>query len=286
MSENKIIQWYPGHMTKAMRMMQESIAQVNCVIYVLDARAITSCINPKFNEMVGSKPILYIINKQDLVEKEDLQKWQKYFNEKGYDYVIADSISGKQKDIIISKLKLLNKAMIEKYAKKGAIKSIRAMVIGVPNTGKSTLINSLCRQKRAITGNRPGVTRGKQWVSLAEGVELLDTPGTLPPAFENQTIAKHLAFIGSIKDGVVYLDELTIELIKFYRENNKQVFMDRYKLENFSDDNIEVIDGIAKNRGFLLNKNNYDYDRVYNAVIDDFRKQKLGKIMLDFPKGE
>ncbi len=286
MSENKIIQWYPGHMTKAMRMMQESIAQVNCVIYVLDARAITSCINPKFNEMVGSKPILYIINKQDLVEKEDLQKWQKYFNEKGYDYVIADSISGKQKDIIISKLKLLNKAMIEKYAKKGAIKSIRAMVIGVPNTGKSTLINSLCRQKRAITGNRPGVTRGKQWVSLAEGVELLDTPGTLPPAFENQTIAKHLAFIGSIKDGVVYLDELTIELIKFYRENNKQVFMDRYKLENFSDDNIEVIDGIARNRGFLLNKNNYDYDRVYNAVIDDFRKQKLGKIMLDFPKGE
>ncbi len=286
MSENKIIQWYPGHMTKAMRMMQESIAQVNCVIYVLDARAITSCINPKFNEMVGSKPILYIINKQDLVEKEDLQKWQKYFNEKGYDYVIADSISGKQKDIIISKLKLLNKAMIEKYAKKGAIKSIRAMVIGVPNTGKSTLINSLCRQKRAITGNRPGVTRGKQWVSLAEGVELLDTPGTLPPAFENQTIAKHLAFIGSIKDGVVYLDELTIELIKFYRENNKQVFMDRYKLESFSDDNIEVIDGIARNRGFLLNKNNYDYDRVYNAVIDDFRKQKLGKIMLDFPKGE
>ena len=286
MSENKIIQWYPGHMTKAMRMMQESIAQVNCVIYVLDARAITSCINPKFNEMVGSKPILYIINKQDLVEKEDLQKWQKYFNEKGYDYVIADSISGKQKDIIISKLKLLNKAMIEKYAKKGAIKSIRAMVIGVPNTGKSTLINSLCRQKRAITGNRPGVTRGKQWVSLAEGVELLDTPGTLPPAFENQTIAKHWAFIGSIKDGVVYLDELPIELIKFYRENNKQGFMDRYKLENFSDDNIEVIDGIARNRGFLLNKNNYDYDRVYNAVIDDFRKQKLGKIMLDFPKGE
>lgn len=283
---NKIIQWYPGHMTKAMRMMQESIAQVNCVIYVLDARAIRSCINPKFNEMVGSKPILYVINKQDLVEKEDLLKWQKYFNEKGYNYVIADSISGKQKDIIISKLKLLNKEMIEKYAKKGAIKSIRAMVIGVPNTGKSTLINSLCRQKRAITGNRPGVTRGKQWISLAEGVELLDTPGTLPPAFENQTIAKHLAFIGSIKDGVVYLDELTIELIKFYRENNKQVFMDRYKLESFSDDNIEVIDGIAKNRGFLLNKNNYDYDRVYNAVIDDFRKQKLGKIMLDFPKGE
>ncbi len=266
--------------------MEDSVKQVDCIIYVLDARAIESCMNPKFDKIINNKPVLYIVNKQDLVEKQDLQSWQKYFAKNNMDYVIADSISGRQKDIIISKLKELNKRLIEKYLNKGAIKSTRAMVIGVPNTGKSTLINSLCRQKRAITGNRPGVTRGKQWVSLAEGVELLDTPGTLPPAFENQTIAKHLAFIGSIKDGVVYLDELTIELIKFYRENNKQVFMDRYKLESFSDDNIEVIDGIARNRGFLLNKNNYDYDRVYNAVIDDFRKQKLGKIMLDFPKGE
>ncbi len=278
------IQWFPGHMTKAMRMMQDSIKQVDCVIYVLDARAIEACVNPKFNELIGNKPILYVINKQDLVEKVDLQVWQKYLTNKGFDYVIADSVSGKQKDLVIEKLKNLNKKSIDRFALKGAIKSIRAMVVGVPNTGKSTLINSLCKQKRLVTGNRPGVTRGKQWVSLAEGVELLDTPGTLPPAFEDQERAKKLAFIGSIKDDVVYLDELTIELIKFYRENHKDIFMDRYKLQDFSDDNVEVIDNIAKNRGFLLNKNNYDYDRVYRAVIDDFRKQKLGKVMLDFPK--
>ena len=278
------IQWFPGHMTKALRMMEDSIKSVDCIIYVLDARAIESCMNPKFDQFIKSKPVLYIINKQDLVEKQDLQSWQKYFTDNNMDFVIADSISGRQKDIIISKLKELNKKIIEKYLNKGANKSVRAMVVGVPNTGKSTLINSLCKQKRAITGNRPGVTRGKQWVTLAEGIDLLDTPGTLCPAFDDQERAKHLAFIGSIKDDVVALDDLTIELINFYRNYNPQIFIERYKLTSLSDDNIEVLDEIAKNRGFLLSRNNYDYDRVYRAVIDDFRKQKLGKVMLDFPK--
>ena len=277
------IQWFPGHMTKAMRMMQESIKQVDCVIYVLDARAIESCMNPKFDEMIKNKPVLYVINKQDLVEYKDLQKWQKYFVETNKQFVVADSLSGKQKDAVIDKLKQINRALLEKYLNKGAIKTIRAMVVGVPNTGKSTLINSLSKQKKAITGNRPGVTRGKQWVSLSEGIELLDTPGTLPPAFDDQLRAMHLAFIGSIKDDILYLDELTIEIIKYFRYYNPTVFMERYKMTSFSDDNIEVLDLIAKNRGFLLGKNNYDYDRVYRAVIDDFRKQKLGKIMLDFP---
>ncbi|MCI7401610.1 MAG: ribosome biogenesis GTPase YlqF [Christensenella sp.] len=277
------IQWFPGHMTKAMRMMQESIKQVDCVIYVLDARAIESCMNPKFDEMIKNKPVLYVINKQDLVEYKDLQKWQKYFVETNKQFVVADSLSGKQKDAVIDKLKQINRALLEKYLNKGAIKTIRAMVVGVPNTGKSTLINSLSKQKKAITGNRPGVTRGKQWVSLSEGIELLDTPGTLPPAFDDQLRAMHLAFIGSIKDDILYLDELTIEIIKYFRHYNPTVFMERYKMTSFSDDNIEVLDLIAKNRGFLLGKNNYDYDRVYRAVIDDFRKQKLGKIMLDFP---
>lgn len=277
------IQWFPGHMTKAMRMMQDSIKQVDCVIYVLDARAIESCMNPKFDEMIKNKPVLYVINKQDLVEYKDLQKWQKYFVETNKQFVVADSLSGKQKDAVIDKLKQINRALLEKYLNKGAIKTIRAMVVGVPNTGKSTLINSLSKQKKAITGNRPGVTRGKQWVSLSEGIELLDTPGTLPPAFDDQLRAMHLAFIGSIKDDILYLDELTIEIIKYFRHYNPTVFMERYKMTSFSDDNIEVLDLIAKNRGFLLGKNNYDYDRVYRAVIDDFRKQKLGKIMLDFP---
>lgn len=279
--QNSIIQWYPGHMTKAMRMMQDNIKQVDCVIYVLDSRAIMSCINPKFDELIKGKPILYILNKSDLVETKDLQAWQKYFNDNNMAFVIADSISGRQKNLIIDKLKKINQEKIERFANKGAVKTVRAMVVGVPNSGKSTIINSLCSQKRAVTGNRPGVTRGKQWVSLAEGIDLLDTPGTLPPAFEDQIKAMHLAFIGSIKEDVLRLDELTIELIRYFRKNNPNVFIERYKLKEFPDNDIQVFDDIAKSRGFLLNKNNYDYDRVCKTIIDDLRKLKLGKIMFD-----
>ena len=280
------IQWYPGHMTKAMRMMQEAVKQVDCIIYVLDARAISSCINPKFDELIKNKPVLYIIGKSDLVEQEDIKKWTKAFSQQGKNFVIADNLSGKQRGLIIDKLKKINAEVIEKYAQKGAKKSIRAMVVGVPNTGKSTLINSLCASKKTITGNRPGVTRGKQWVSLAEGVELLDTPGAVPPAFEDQQKALHLAFIGSIKDDIVPYDELAIEIINYFRQNKTQDFLDRYKLESIPEDNVEAFDKIAQNRGYLLGKRGYDYERTAKALISEFRGQKLGKIMLDFPEEE
>ena len=277
------IQWYPGHMTKAMRMMHESVKQVDCVIYVLDCRAVASCINPKFDEMIASKPVLYILSKCDLVEKEDAKKWTAYFSSQVKNFVVADNISGRQRTAIIDKLRQINRPMLEKYAAKGANKSIRAMVVGVPNTGKSTLINSLCASKRAVTGDRPGVTRGKQWVSLAEGIELLDTPGAVPPAFEDQQKALHLAFIGSIKEDVLYLDDLAIEIIKYCREKNQAAFCERYRLDSIDDDNVRVFDDIAKNRGYLLGKKGYDYDRTAKAIVYDFKNQKLGKIMLDFP---
>lgn len=278
------IQWYPGHMTKAMRMMQEAVKQVDCIIYVLDSRAISSSMNPKFDELINGKPVLYILGKSDLVEEDDIKKWTKVFSQQGKNFVVSQNISGKQRGIIIEKLKKINSEMIEKYAQKGAKKSIRAMVVGVPNTGKSTLINSLCASKRAITGNKPGVTRGKQWVSLAEGVELLDTPGAVPPAFQDQTKALHLAFIGSIKEDILPLDELAIEIINYFRQNNTANFCERYKMEFIPEDTVEVFDKIAQVRGFLLGKKGYDYDRTAKAIINDFKTQKLGKIMLDFPE--
>jgi len=277
------IQWYPGHMTKAMRMMQDAVKQVDCVIYVLDCRAISSCINPKFDEMIKDKPVLYILSKSDLVESKDIKLWINYFSAKGKKFVVADNISGRQKNVIVDKLREINAAMLERYAQKGANKSIRAMVVGVPNSGKSTLINSLCGSKRAITGNRPGVTRGKQWVSLAQGIELLDTPGAVPPAFEDQQKALHLAFIGSIKEDVLYIDELAIEVINYCRENNYERFCERYKLGDIAEDNVQVFDDIAANRGYLLGRKGYDYDRTAKALVGDFKNQKLGKIMLDFP---
>jgi len=270
-------------MTKAMRMMQDAVKQVDCVIYVLDCRAISSCINPKFDEMIKDKPVLYILSKSDLVESKDIKLWINYFSAKGKKFVVADNISGRQKNVIVDKLREINAAMLERYAQKGANKSIRAMVVGVPNSGKSTLINSLCGSKRAITGNRPGVTRGKQWVSLAQGIELLDTPGAVPPAFEDQQKALHLAFIGSIKEDVLYIDELAIEVINYCRENNYERFCERYKLGDIAEDNVQVFDDIAANRGYLLGRKGYDYDRTAKALVGDFKNQKLGKIMLDFP---
>ncbi|MDE6189905.1 MAG: ribosome biogenesis GTPase YlqF [Clostridia bacterium] len=277
------IQWYPGHMTKAMRMMQDAIKQVDCVIYVLDCRAIASCLNPKFDDMIKDKPTLYILGKSDLVESGDVKQWTAYFAAQGKNFVVADNLSGRQRNFIVDKLKQINRQMLEKYAAKGANVSIRAMVVGVPNTGKSTLINSLCVSKRTLTGNRPGVTRGKQWVSLAEGIELLDTPGVVPPAFEDQQRALHLAFIGSIKEEILHLDDLAIEIIKYCREKNYERFCERYKLDKIDDDNVQVFDDIAKNRGYLLGKKGYDYDRTAKAIVYDFKSGKLGKIMLDFP---
>ena len=275
------IQWYPGHMTKAMRMMQDSLKAADCVIYVLDARVITSSRNPAFDKMVEGMPILYVFNKCDMVERADVAAWEKYYRDRGEICVSVNSTSPKFRAEVISKLLLLNKAVIDKYASKGVNKTVRALVAGVPNTGKSTLINCLCGSKRAVTGNRPGVTRGKQWVKLAANIELLDTPGTLPPAFEDGERAVRLAMIGSIKEEVLDIAELGLETVKFFAERNYKPFAERYGLEDLSGEPLEIMDKIAKKRGYLLNKDNYDYERTARAILDDLRKLRLGKVMLD-----
>lgn len=278
------IQWFPGHMTKALRMMQDELRQVDCIIYVLDARAVFSCLNPKFDALTGRKPVLYVINKCDLVEKNDVDKWLKYFEERGEKCVATDSLNGRQRDAIVRLLRQLNADVIEKYRNKGAKKSVRAMVVGVPNTGKSTFINNLCGSRKTVTGNRAGVTRGKQWVSLAEGVELLDTPGSLPPAFEDEKRALHLAFIGSVKDDVLDLEELAAEMIAYFTKHHTDAFLARYGLDAIPLDIEERFLAVAKARGFMLAGGRIDYARTARAVVDDFRKQKFGRIMLDLPE--
>ena len=278
------IQWFPGHMTKAFRMMQEQLAQVDCIIYVLDSRAVFSCLNPKFDALTGKKPVLYVLNKCDLVEREDIEKWLAYFASRGEKCVAADSLNGRQRENIVGILRQLNAAVIEKYRLKGVKKSVRAMVVGVPNTGKSTFINNLCGSRKTVTGNRAGVTRGKQWVSLADGVELLDTPGSLPPAFEDEKRALHLAFIGSVKDDVLDIEELAAEMIAYFAKNHTQAFLDRYGIEEIPKDIEERFEVVARSRGFVLSGGRIDYARTARAVIDDFRRQKFGRIMLDLPE--
>ncbi len=274
------IQWFPGHMTKALRMMEENVKLVDCLIYVLDSRCIAASFNPKLNELAQGKPILYVLNKADLVSREDLTEWLKYFKQNNMQVVVCNSANGNTSKVIDG-LKIINKSLIEKYQNKGVNRSIRAMVVGIPNSGKSTLINSLCGSKRTITGDKPGVTRGKQWVVLTKGVELLDTPGTLWPSFENQEHAKHLAFVGSINEDILNIVELAEEMIDFCRNNYYDSFMQRYKITELPNENNAAIEYIAKKRGFLLKGGVLDTERLAKTIIDDFRKGKLGLIMLE-----
>ncbi len=276
------IHWFPGHMTKAIRMMKEEIKIIDSVIYVLDARAPMSSINPAFDDVIGIKPILYVLNKADLVEKADLKLWLDYFSQNNKTAIFANSVSKANTKEISNALIKINQATLEKWKAKGVKKIIRAMVIGVPNCGKSTLINSFLGAKKAVTGNKPGVTKGKQWVQISDGVELMDTPGTLYPDFSDQNKAMRLAIIGSVKDEILDICELGKELYAFLRDN----FADRLKSRYGFDPINEKEDGlnlIAKSRGFLLKGNEYDMERAAKGLITDFRKLALGKIIMEKP---
>ncbi len=275
------IQWFPGHMTKAMRMLEQSVGISDCIIYVLDARAVASSFNPKFDALIGSRPVLYVLNKCDMVEPAQLKEWERRLASEGKSAVSMDSTSGKFRSICISRLLDINSRVLDKYKSKGVNKCIRAMVVGVPNTGKSTLINCLSGSKRAATGNKAGVTRGKQWISLSAGIDLLDTPGTLPPAFEDNVKAVHLAMIGSVKEEVLDISELALETIAFFRQNADIRFTGRYKIDGFCDSDLATLEAIAVKRGFILGKDNIDYERASRAIIDDLRKLRIGKVMLD-----
>ena len=270
-------------MTKAMRLIEENIKIVDAVIYVLDSRAVSACMNPSFDGIIGNKPILYVLNKADLVEERDLKKWWDYLDEKKYNYVVSNSANGKDNDKILKKLLFVLDDKIKRYREKGVNTPVRAMVIGIPNSGKSTLINSLCGGKRTITGDRPGVTKSKQWLAVRKGVDMLDTPGTLWPKLDDQNVAMHLAFIGSIKDDVVDKNEVALNIIDFLKTNNPGALTERYKISDENAENIQIFEEISVKRGFVMKGGDYDFERTASAVIDDFRKRKFGKIMLEYP---
>lgn len=275
------IQWFPGHMTKALRMMEESVKLVDCVIYVVDSRAIQASFNSAFNKLLANKTVLYVLNKSDLVDKTDLNAWLVKLRGDGKNVITTNSTASGISKSVIEAINRINAEKIQRYAAKGVRKSVRCMVIGVPNSGKSTLINALCGAKRTVTGDKPGVTRGKQWVVLSKGIELLDTPGSLSPSFENQELAAHLAFVGSVKEDILDVQELACELIGFLKDNYAQLLQQRYKLDNLDNNNYKILDQIAQTRGFVMKGGTIDTLRACKAVIDDFRKQRIGLIMLE-----
>ncbi len=271
---SSFIQWFPGHMTKAIRMMKEEIKPVDCVIYILDARIPLSSVNPSFDEIIENKPRLYVLNKIDLVPTEELAAWQRYFDGlPNSRCVLADSTKRAEAKIV-AVLKQLNADTLERYKNKGVRKTVRAMVIGVPNCGKSTFINSLLGKKKTVTGNRPGVTRGKQWVAVDPYVEVLDTPGTLYPDFSDQKKALHLAFVGSVKDEIVDQVFLSEQLFSFLKKEYPDALQARYG-------DCADMDSFARKRGFILKGGEIDTERACKAILCDFRKQAFGKIILE-----
>jgi len=270
------IHWFPGHMTKALRDMKESAAAVDSFIYVLDARAPSASVNHAFDEIIGEKPRLYVLNKADLVPADALNRWKKLIE---LDFGICVCVNSALKNgagVLLNALKQINAPLIERYREKGVKKTVRAMVIGVPNCGKSTLINSLTAKKRAATGDRPGVTRGKQWISIDPYIDLLDTPGTLYPDFSDQKKAVNLAIIGSIKDDVLDVKELADEILKFMSQNHADALKARYG--EMSGNPLECV---AKSRGCVMKGGELDLERAARAVILDFRNGAFGKIILE-----
>ena len=274
------IHWFPGHMTKSLRMMEENIKLVDLVIYVLDARAPLSCINPSFEKLISGKKVIFVLNKCDLVQKQDAEKWASRLKNDDNEVLILSSVTSKSCAAIPAMAKKMCGEKLVKAANKGIKTCLRAMVIGVPNCGKSTLINNICGKGKTVTGNKAGVTRGKQWVKVNEYFELMDTPGTLYPKLSDETAAKRLAYIGSIKDEVVDSTELAFELVKELCIVAPNSLKERYNLQ-YMDDLSLIMSDIAKNRGFLFKGGEPDCDRAAVALIDDFRKGRLGKICLD-----
>ncbi len=274
------LQWFPGHMTAAMRMMEENLKAVDGVMVVLDARAPRASLNSKLDKLFANKKVLYVLNKTDLVYSSDVNRTIAEFNKEGKETVAISAMDKRAVDLLYSKLFSLLKEKLEKNKLKGVFKPIRFMVAGIPNTGKSTIINALCGGKKAITGDKAGVTKGKQWVRLKE-LELLDTPGTMPPAFDNQVLARHLAYLGSMNDANIDFNDLAFELLKELKEKYPELLKAKYDIKDMNVDTLELFDEICVRRGFLRRGGEYDYDRCAVAVIDDFRKGRIGKIILD-----
>ena len=280
------IQWFPGHMMKTQRAMMEDIKLIDIVIEIVDARLPMSSRNPQIDEIVGNKPRLMLLNKSDIADESITKRWEKYFASKNIPVMVVSSTGNKKLNIIFDKCREILADKIARQKEKGiANRSIKVIVVGVPNVGKSSLINKLSGRKSAITGDRPGVTRGKQWIRLGNGIELMDTPGILWPKFDDENVGKKLAFTGAIKDEIMDVEELACELLSVLRNLYPKSLEMRYKMTDIEDlEPYEMLELLGKKRGFVISGGEIDTERAAKILLDEFRGAKLGNISLETPE--
>ena len=282
---NLHINWYPGHMKKTKEMVQNNLKLVDVVIELLDARIPLSSKNPEIDKLAQNKPRVVVLNKSDLSDKAKLNKWISYYQSKGIKAIPVDTLKGNGVNKIVEECKNATKEKMDALKEKGRKeRAIRVMIVGVPNVGKSSLINKLTGRKSTQTGDRPGVTKGKQWVRLKGNLELLDTPGILWPKFEDQKIALNLAFTRAIKDEILDIDTLGLKFIEKMSEIEPDKLKARYKLDSLGEEPLETMEMIGRKRGFILGRNELDYTRIAKTVLNEFREGKLGQITLEVPE--
>ena len=277
------INWFPGHMKKSFRELESQLKNIDAVICVLDARAPHSCINPELEKICSGKKIIYAINKIDMANDQITKEWVEYFKIKNKIVVSIDSTKSSCKNVVLSAINLATKEKQEKQKARGILSKIRVAIVGVPNTGKSTLLNTLGGAYLSKTGNIAGVTRGSSWIKLKNNIELMDNAGTLYAKFSDEKIANNLAFLGSINDVVIDSLELSVALVSHLKNIAPKQLMERYNLQDLEGTNGEIMEQIGKNRGFIVKGGEVDFDRVATAIIDDFRKVRIGRISLERP---
>lgn len=277
------INWYPGHMKKTMDNIRSSLKLVDIVGEIIDSRIPISSKNPVIDDVLKDKPRIMILNKSDMADENETKKWLSYYRKKGYGAVVVDALHSKGLDKIYSVAKEMLSDKFKKLEEKNlSAKTIRMMIVGIPNVGKSTFINSISKRKSAKIGDIPGVTKQVQWIKTKNDLELLDTPGVLWPKFEDERIGLHLAFTGAIKDEIMDIENLAFRFIDELNKRDVNILKNRYNLsEDSYEDTLYLMDEIGRNRGAILKKNEIDYFKVANLVFDDFRKVKLGRITLE-----
>ncbi len=277
-------QWYPGHMTKAKRMMQENIKLIDLIIELVDARIPTSSRNPDIDELGKNKSRMVLLNKSDLADPALNKQWISYFEEQGAHVLEINSKTGTGIKSIHAMVQEACREKIERDRKRGIVnRPVRAMVVGIPNVGKSTFINSFAGKACTKTGNKPGVTKGKQWIRLNKNLELLDTPGILWPKFEDQEVGMKLAFIGSMNDEIIIMDELACDLLHFLKERYPKALAERYDIE-LQEADVDILKEIAESRKCYAKGDTLDLGKAAALLVDDFRSGKLGRITLEQPR--